>query len=243
MRETFSALMKLQEVDCRLRELDLIKGDMPQRVEALKAEIQSLIQQKGEIEAQWQAMLKEQQHGQDEVVLLREKLKKYQAQLYQVKNNREYDAITTETEVAEKEIETLELKELESDDQLQKLRQQQDGLAPRIQELEAQLADAETQLEKTLAVTRDEERGLSQRREELLRGLTRPMISTYDRIRQGRGGVALALLKEGACSECSSRIPPQRGLEIRQMEKMFLCEVCGRIMIWSPETERICNPK
>jgi uncharacterized protein len=243
LRETFSALMKLQEVDCRLRELDLIKGDMPQRVEALKAEIQSLIQQKGEIEAQWQAMLKEQQHGQDEVVLLREKLKKYQAQLYQVKNNREYDAITVETEVAEKEIETLELKELESDDQLQTLRQQQDGLVPRIQELEAQLADAESQLEKTLAVTRDEEQVLSQRRAELLRGLTRPMISTYDRIRQGRGGVALALLKEGACSECSSRIPPQRGLEIRQMEKMFLCEVCGRIMIWSPETERICNPK
>jgi len=135
------------------------------------------------------------------------------------------------------------LKELESDDQLQTLRQQQDGLVPRIQELEAQLADAESQLEKTLAVTRDEEQVLSQRRAELLRGLTRPMISTYDRIRQGRGGVALALLKEGACSECSSRIPPQRGLEIRQMEKMFLCEVCGRIMIWSPETERICNPK
>jgi uncharacterized protein len=243
LRETFSALMKLQEVDCRLRELNMIKGDLPQRVETLREEIQTLVQQKDEIEAQWHAMLKEQQHGRDEVVLLREKLKRYQTQLYQVKNNREYDAITVEIEVAEKEIEALELKDLEADELLQKLRQQQDELAPRIKEMEGQLVEAESILEKTLAVTRDEEQGLGVRRGELLRGLTRPMISTYDRIRQGRGGVALALLKEGACSECSSRIPPQRGLEIRQMDKLFLCEVCGRIMIWSPETERICNPK
>jgi len=243
LREVFSALIKLQQVDCRLHELNMIKGDLPQRVETLKADLQALRHQKEELEVQIQDLLKQQQFGRDEAVLRREKLKKYQTQLYQVKNNREYDAITVETEVAEKEIEALELRELEIEDQLQAVRTRQEELQPRIQELEAQWLESQEVLEKTLAVTRDEEQVLAQRREEILRGLSRPMISTYDRIRQGRGGVALALLKEGACSECSSRIPPQRGLEIRQMDKMYLCEVCGRIMIWSPETEKICHPK
>ena len=86
-----------------------------------------------------------------------------------------------------------------------------------------------------MATTRDEEHKLFREREETVKGLPRQILSTYNRIRSGRGGVALAMLRDGACSECSSRIPPQRGLEIRQMDKLYLCEVCGRIMIWLPE--------
>ncbi len=243
MRNIFDSLIKMQEIDRKLKKLESVRGDLPQRLEALSNELQAtqaLLQEK---EAAINEMNSLQQSCHDEVVVMKEKLKKYQSQLFQVKTNREYDAITVEIENTEKEIDALEFKTLENDEVLAKMRGESEALTPRIEEMQKAQAENRDILEKTLAVTRDEEAELQRQRETVSAGLTKPILSTYDRIRIGRGGMALALLKDGACSECSSRIPPQRGLEIRQMEKLYLCEVCGRIMIWSPETEKLYDPK
>lgn len=243
MRNIFDSLIKMQEIDSKLRKLESVRGDLPQRLEALSNELEAVRALLHDKETAINDLNSLQQHSRDEVVLMKEKLKKYQTQLFQVKTNREYDAITVEIENTEKEIDALEFKTLETDEALAQTRSEGEALTPRIEELQKQLAENQDILEKTLAVTRDEEAELLRRREAIASGLSKPILSTYDRIRIGRSGMALALLRDGACSECSSRIPPQRGLEIRQMDKLFLCEVCGRIMIWSPETERLYDPK
>jgi uncharacterized protein len=240
LRETFDTLMKLQSIDCKLRKLESIKGDLPQRLQTITDELSSARGLLSEKENEVKSVASGRQNKQDEIVLAKERLKKYQAQLYQVKNNREYDAITVEIENTEKEIEAVEFQVLEDEEALTRLAAECEALKPHIEELHKQQAEHEEILEKTLAITHDEEEALLQEREAVVKRLSRPLLSTYDRIRVGRSGLALALLKDSACSECSSRIPPQRGLEIRQMDKMYLCEVCGRIMIWSPDTEKIC---
>ncbi len=237
MRNTFNILMHLQEIDRQLATLESVKGDLPQRLEAITQELESKQEVWQEKENAIRETMTAQQRARDEVVLMREKLKKYQSQLYQVKNNREYDAITIEIENTEKEADALEYKILEYEEWLAKLQQERDELNPLIEELGARRSESREILEKTLATTRDDEQKLYLEREETVKGLPRQILSTYNRIRSGRGGVALAMLRDGACSECSSRIPPQRGLEIRQMDKLYLCEVCGRIMIWLPEAK------
>lgn len=237
MRNTFNTLMHLQQIDRQLATLESVKGDLPQRLEAITQELESKQRARQEKENAIRETVTAQQQARDEVVLMREKLKKYQSQLYQVKNNREYDAITIEIENTEKEADALEYKILEYEETLDKLQQERDALNPLIEELTTRQSENQAILEKTLATTRDEEQKLFLEREVTVKGLPRQILSTYNRIRSGRGGVALAMLRDGACSECSSRIPPQRGLEIRQMDKLYLCEVCGRIMIWLPETK------
>lgn len=237
MRNTFNILMHLQEIDRQLATLESVKGDLPQRLEAITQELESKQAVWQEKENAIRETVTAQQQARDEVVLMREKLKKYQSQLYQVKNNREYDAITIEIENTEKEADALEYKILEYEERLAKLQQERDELNPLIEELGVRRSESQEILEKTLATTRDDEQKLLLEREETVKGLPRQILSTYNRIRSGRGGVALAMLRDGACSECSSRIPPQRGLEIRQMDKLYLCEVCGRIMIWLPEAK------
>ncbi len=237
MRNTFNILMHLQEIDRQLATLESVKGDLPQRLEAITQELESKQEVWQEKENTIRETVTAQQQARDEVVLMREKLKKYQSQLYQVKNNREYDAITIEIENTEKEADALEYKILEYEERLAKLQQERDELNPLIEELGVRRSESQEILEKTLATTRDDEQKLLLEREETVKGLPRQILSTYNRIRSGRGGVALAMLRDGACSECSSRIPPQRGLEIRQMDKLHLCEVCGRIMIWLPEAK------
>lgn len=238
MRDTFDTLMRLQKIDIKLKKLEAIKGDLPQRLASVSSELASVQELLREKQNEIKTLISTVQQAQDEVVLLREKLKKYQTQLYQVKNNREYDAITVEIENAEKEIDALEFKGLENEEVLTQSKLEEEALQLRVEELQKQQAENQATLTETLAITHDEEVELLRDREEEVRRLSKPILSTYDRIRIGRSGMALALLKDGACSECSTRIPPQRGLEIRLMDKLYLCEVCGRIMIWSPDVEK-----
>ena len=113
MRNTFNILMHLQEIDRQLATLESVKGDLPQRLEAITQELESKQEVWQEKENAIRETMTAQQRARDEVVLMREKLKKYQSQLYQVKNNREYDAITIEIENTEKEADALEYKILE----------------------------------------------------------------------------------------------------------------------------------
>jgi len=241
LRETLAALIHLQDIDCELRALEQSKGDLPQRIAALTQEItrfeESITAKKGELAAS----RRERDSGALEVAYLREQLKKYQNQLYQVKNNKEYDAITVEIETTEKNIEAREFQMLEMEEKEKVLQAEIEALQPVLAETQQQRGEAQNRLDAMLAVTREKEEILQARRQETLATLPKPIYSTYERTRIGRGGIAVAFLKDGSCSECSTRIPPQRGLEIRMMNHIYLCEVCGRIMLYDPDRVTVCG--
>ena len=45
-----------------------------------------------------------------------------------------------------------------------------------------------------------------------------------------RNGLAVVIVKRGACGGCFNVVPPQRQTEIKQKMKIILCEFCGRIL-------------
>jgi len=241
LRDTLAALINLQDVDCELRALEQSKGDLPQRIASLNREIAQLEESIAEKHDQLKTSRLGRESGALEVASLRDKLKKYQNQLYQVKTNKEYDAITLEIETTQSAIENREFEMLEMEEREKQLHSEIEGLQPGLAELQGQRDEAESRLQAMLAVTRAKEERLQQQRQEIVARIPRPVYSTYERTRIGRGGIAVAFLKEGSCSQCSTRIPPQRGLEIRMMNHLFLCEVCGRIMLYDPERMTVCE--
>jgi len=241
LRDTLAALINLQDVDCELRALEQSKGDLPQRIASLNREIAQLEESIAEKHDQLKTSRLGRESGALEVASLRDKLKKYQNQLYQVKTNKEYDAITLEIETTQSAIENREFEMLEMEEREKQLHSEIEGLQPGLAELQGQRDEAESRLQAMLAVTRAKEERLQQQRLEIVARIPRPVYSTYERTRIGRGGIAVAFLKEGSCSQCSTRIPPQRGLEIRMMNHLFLCEVCGRIMLYDPERMTVCE--
>jgi len=240
LRDALQALIALQKIDCELQKLEQSKGDLPQKLDAQALELQALEAKLATKREEYQQQKSLKYDSDEQVLILREKLKKYRAQLYQVKSNREYDAITAEIESAEHALEETEFAALESEEASTGLEKEISELSQEIDHLRGQLAELQFQLNELLAKTRDQEAGLLAQRNQVLPKISKPLLSTYERIRGGRGGMALAMLKDGACSECSSRIPPQRGLEIRMMDKLYWCETCGRILVWIPELEQIC---
>lgn len=235
MHKILETIMNLQEIDSQLQKLELGKGDLPAKVKALSGEVERTRETLSQKTAEHAAYLAEKGSVDLQVTLIKDRLNKYKVQQYQVKNNKEYDAITTEIETALKNKDDQEYRSEELKEMIAQSAVEITQVKARLKELEESLASLRVELEDKLAITHEEEKALIAKRQTVVPQVPKPILSTYERIRQGRGGYAVATLQQGACSQCSSRVPPQRGLEIRMMSKINLCEVCGRILVWKPE--------
>ena len=56
-------------------------------------------------------------------------------------------------------------------------------------------------------------------------------MNNYNRIRNGKNGIALSEVTSYTCGECFATIPAQTAVEVRMKSRIILCEVCGRILV------------
>ena len=82
----------------------------------------------------------------------------------------------------------------------------------------------------------DEERGTALgERERTAAGVSRPVLSRYERIRDRRGGEALFPLRGMACGSCDTAIPLQRRSLMANGARIEVCEGCGVLLFAPPE--------
>ncbi len=163
-----------------------------------------------------------------------EKVKR-DAKLYEVKTNKEYSAVLAE-------IESLKVEKGRIEEETLGLMETQERMTREIGEAEGRLKRQEQEskaqegaateelraLETDLAVVRAE-------RESLARDIPRDLLTQYNRLLKGRGGLAVAVVSaNGICSGCRLSLTPQRFNELRQSSQILTCEGCGRILYYQP---------
>ena len=237
MQKTLYSLIELQEIDLKLDKVEEEKGDLPAIVENIKI---TLEEKENLLNGQKELIIKlkvDSKSMETELGSLKEQLKKYEAQLYQVKTNKEYDAIANETEVVKKKIDELEtniLADVEKTEQLTKLNEE---IQTDIEKLTIEYEENNVDLQEKISASSEEENLLRHEREIVERELTNQQIDSYQRIRSAKKGMAVASCNGGVCSGCFSFIPPQKVVEIRNMKRIYHCESCGRILVWDSNKE------
>ena len=224
-------LVDLQKIDKRLMELELIKGDLPDQIEDSKSRLFLVKENFSKSMQDLEETKKSIRSNETDRKSLAEKLKKYQDQLYSVKTNKEYDAITHEIETVENYVEEAELKAVELLEKEEKLTEDVSVFEEQISQLEQHLNKKELELQEKLNQTEAEENVLMSERNHVVSSIDRRLLSTYERIRKGKGGIALSEIENYTCNACSATIPAQTVVEVRKMDKLISCEVCGRILI------------
>ena len=159
-------------------------------------------------------------------------VKKYEKQSDNVKNNREFDALSKELEMQKLEIQLAEKKAREINDKVaakntvikeakEKLKAKKTNLDVKKDELKSIIAKTEKE-EKALRKSASTAEGLIDER----------LLKAYHRIRNNyRNGLALVAIERDACGGCFNQIPPQIQLEVSQRKKIIACEHCGRILV------------
>ena len=72
--------------------------------------------------------------------------------------------------------------------------------------------------------------GLIAARAEQAKEIAPDIIKPYERIKKGRGRVALAKIEDGFCGECNMQLRPQVINEVRLRQKAVFCENCARML-------------
>jgi predicted nucleic acid-binding Zn-ribbon protein len=208
-----------------------MKGDLPAEVADLEAQMNEQENHVQELEATIKQAVVDRDKADLETVSLREKIEKYKTQQYQVKSNRQYDALSREIDAAqemisqhERNVETLEGKMTVAREDLEKAKGQIEGISK-------ELNEKRQELEEVSKSNEDEELRLKHNREKLVVRIDRSDLAVYERIRKAKGGLAVVPVKRNACGGCYNAVPPQKVLELRRNNKIYTCEHCGRILV------------
>jgi predicted nucleic acid-binding Zn-ribbon protein len=224
-------LYQLQLVDDQLDKLEELRGDLPNMVSSLENSINALKTEISEKEVAQKESVEKRAQNEDEVEKLKESQKKFKAQLYQVRNNKEYDALTKEIDHSDEQIAKLEAENNALADLSKSLSEQIEEVKPKLTELEDELKEREADLKEIIKANENEEAVLLAERKKNEEQVKKPDLSVYMRIRKAKRGKAVSTIKRSACSGCHNIVPSQRQLEIRRNTRVFTCEYCGRILI------------
>jgi predicted nucleic acid-binding Zn-ribbon protein len=229
--QKLEALVKLQSIDSKIDELKKLRGDLPDEVQDLEDEIEGYKTrlQRHETELKdLEESIKKNKEGVKEAEKL---IKKYTEQQKNVRNNREFDAITKEIELQELEIQICEKKTKEAKDLVQAKKDDIEKTTLLITERGDHLNNKKKELEGIMAESHEEEKKLLGEREKATKKIEDKLLKYYERLRGSlSNGLAVVRVVRGAAEGCNIVIPAQKIAEIREKKKIVIDEHSGRIL-------------
>ena len=238
MQEKILALYELQKIDSQIDAINKVKGELPLEVQDLEDEMTGLTTRIDNINAEIEELNTLTRQRKREVDEARIKIGNYKEQQNNVRNNREYDAITKEIEYEELEIELAEKRLREYAGAIKAKKALLEDAEAVASERAADLKLKKEELESIEAETAPQVAALEAQACEAKVKIDERLIVAYNRIRKTvRNGMAVVTVKRDACGGCFNHIPPQRQADIRQGKKIIVCEYCGRILVADPTEE------
>lgn len=242
--QKLEALLKLQEIDSELDAILKIRGALPEEVSDLEDEITGYNTRIEKFNQDLEALEQEISNNKAGIKEAEKLIKKYEEQQMNVRNNREYDAITKEMELQTLEIQILEKRIKEAHVKIDKKKEEIAGTQEVLTERQKDLDSKKAELNTITGESEEEEQKLLKSREKAAKNIEDRLLKSYDRIRtNARNGLAVVPVKRGACGGCFNIVPPQRQADVREHKKLIVCEHCGRILAKVEEEEEIEDKK
>ena len=231
MENKLRNLYTLQNIDSNLDELGEMKGDLPAEIGGLEDRANELRSHKTALEESMRNAFAMRDGADSEILSLKEKVERYKSQQYTVRNNREYDALTKEMDSATETIARLEKEMDQLEGKATTARNDIAIVTGQLEELNKVLEEKRAALAEVSRANEAEEEKYRHDRQKLVVRIPKADLATYERIRKAKRGKAIVSVKRGACGGCYNRVPPQMILELRQNNRLFMCEHCGRILV------------
>lgn len=232
VEQKLQALYELQTTLTAIDEKRALRGELPLEVQDLEDEIAGLDTRIEKIDTEIKEFQSAITMKKGEVQEAQANLERYNNQLNEVRNNREYDSLSKQIDYERLEVELCNKKIKEATDQVAYRTNDLEIAKTEREERQKDLDEKKSELEDILAETREEETMLKERAKDLEVKIEPRLLSFFKRIRKSaRNGLGIVYVQRDACGGCFNKIPPQRQLDIKMHKKIIVCEYCGRILI------------
>ena len=232
VEQKLRALYDLQLIDSRIDKIKDVRGELPLEVRDLEDEIEGLNTRVDKIDLSLKDLddqISEKKNLIEEAKVL---MKKYTEQQKIVRNNREFDSLTKETEYQELEIQLAEKNIKEFKVQIELKNVSIDEVKEKLSDKNDHLKHKKKELDTILKETEKEENMLLKKSENYKKLIEERLLFAYGKIRTNvKNGLAIVPIERGAAGGSFSTIPPQVQMEIAARKKIITDEHSGRILI------------
>lgn len=232
MQTDLELLLKLQMIDYDLGELERSKEYLPDMMENLHREMQDVADRLSQVNELLASSRTKQKTLELDIKVKEAALTKYQQQMMSIKTNKEYDALVAEIDSIKSTISSNETELLVTIEAIGALEK---DLAV-YQEKDSQIRDNNS---KQLSILQEKVDSIGEKvaakeaiRQQVVGTISRPTLSVYERVRRGKGGQVVVLVRKRACGSCYKALTQQRIQEIRRGDRIMTCDNCGCMLYW-----------
>lgn len=232
MPNDLELLLKLQVIDYDLGELERSKEYLPDMMENLNREIRESQEKLSDAQQRYEAAKVRQKTLELDVKTHETNLARYQQQMMTIKTNKEYDALIAEIDSIKSAVSARETELLETIETISVLEKD-------IATLSERRAQIEENNSKQLAILQEKVNSIGDKisqkvafRQEVISTISRPTLSTYERVRKGKGGQAVVAVRSRACGSCYRGLTPKKIQEIKRGDRIYTCDNCGSMLFW-----------
>jgi uncharacterized protein len=234
MNADLERLIALQALDSTADAARKKLAAEPEHDKALEALLETARQRVATAKEQAAANTAARRAIEKDVAVQQGRLSKYRETAMAVKTNVEYHAVQKEIAFAQAEIKTLEDSELE-------LMVASDELTATVKKAEADLAAQQklTDADRKATTAQHGEmqatlEKIAVERAQLVTGIDRAALATFEQVSRKRNGVAVALARDGICTICHVRLRPQVFNTVLRNDSIMQCDSCNRILYHVP---------
>jgi len=235
VHEKMNLLRELQEIDQEVSSIESTRLGYRNELadfDAATSRIQGMVD---ELTAEMEDLQKEEAQLQQELVKEQDNIVKVESRLPEIQTQKEYVAVLKEIDLAKKankeiedqvlgkqqEVETLTEDLKEKQDELNAVAEKADA---RRSELDQLLDEAEKQLQEKKKV-----------RDSVAKDVPASLLRKYQTLFKRRGGLAVAMARNGACLGCNMQLPPQQFNSLFRQADLQTCPHCNRLLYVEPE--------
>ena len=230
MKEKLLLLIKLQECDSQLVKLSAKKKILPENIEKLDKEFSLFKEGIEKNKIKYDELKSRHTESENKIKKLNEGMVKTKERMLEVKNNKEYQAMLKEIEIAESsrgDIETEIISILEELDKLSVL----------VKKDEETLKQSKNKYEQEKKIMEDDLNTIDadvvnweQKRIDLQKNVPDDLLARYEKIKKRNKGVGVISVWKAVCNGCHMNIPPQLYNELQKSDELLSCPNCNRIM-------------
>lgn len=230
--ERLKALHDLQTIDSKIDRLQVLKGELPIEVQALEDDIFTSNSRIEKISEDLDQLNQDVVAHDVAIKNSNALLERYEKQLENVKNNREFDALTKEVGMQKLEIQLSEKKLRIAGEKIEVKKVLLQEMTSKQVHLKEMLEAKKAELEEITKETDIEEEKLQKKSVRAMKKVDDFFLVAYKRIRTNyRNGLAVVTVDRDTCGGCHISIPPQLQLDIENELTIIPCENCGRIFV------------
>jgi predicted nucleic acid-binding Zn-ribbon protein len=230
LKENLLLLITLQECDSQLVKLSAKRKKLPEDIDKLDKEFSSFKEGIEKNKMKYNELKARHTESENKIKKLNDGMVKTKERMLEVKNNKEYQAMLKEIEIAESsrgDIETLIISILEELDKLSILVKKDDEtLKQSRNEYEQEKKIIEDDLNTIDADVVDWEK----KRIDLQKSVSDDLLARYEKIKKRNKGVGVISVWKAVCNGCHMNIPPQLYNELQKSNELLSCPNCNRII-------------